>query len=555
MSKYDGTVRRLPPGYLVITLTLFAALAVGATGAISVSRFRDSAVRAASARAALVTSGRAHLLGQELSRLQEEIGRLSRLAEVDLADGNLEPEKRVLRIARKDTAVLSAAIAVVDAEGAVLWSEPQGVSPLAGGAVLLRLARSSGRASFWYGWREIAVTAPIAGGGAIFAVVNASSRDLFGDLFLRMLGPGGGAMLVRRPQRGEPELTIATAGAPVPSELSPGGQAQSWVEDAQGRRWLVTEEQVGDGPLALWLVWSGEDVERAIAPPLRSLVVFVVLALVLAVAAGAVLALVIGRLEATKLELQKSSELAAMGKTAAAIAHEVKNSLNGLSVALDLLVSGRAGADAARAVHAQAREEIARLRGVADDLTLFAAPPRLELGEVDLRELCRRAASSDGGLANDCGARIELDSPDSSAPLVIRGDARKLHGALQNLVRNGLEAMGPGAYGGPLGAPPNRRSRLLTLSARAAGRAAVVEVADTGAGLDPEIRDRLFEPFVTTKRAGTGLGLAIARRVVEAHGGRIEAVDRDGGGTLFRLTFPLSPSPVVQPASGLEAVR
>ena len=546
----------LPPGYHVITLTLFAALAVGVTGAISLSRFEDAAVRAAASRALLVTDARARLLGQELSRLQGEIGRLSHLPELDLADGNLEPEKRVLRIASKDTAVLTTAIAVVDSRGAVLWSEPQGAAPAAGGGTLLRIARFTGRASFWFGRGEIAVAAPIAGGGALVGLVSASNRDLFGDIFHRSLGSGGGAMLLRRSTRGDPELVIATTGAVLPSELALGREAQAWLEDPNGRRWLVTEQQVGEGPLALRLFWPSEDVDREIAKPFRALLVFVVLALVLAVAVGAILALVIGRLELTQRELHKSRELAAMGKTAAAIAHEVKNSLNGLSVALDLLGSRRVEPEAARAVHTQAREEISRLRGVADDLTLFAAPPRLELADVDLRELCRRAAASGGGLAADCGARIALDlAGEGQPPLVIRADARKLYGAVQNIIRNGLEAMGPGAYGEPLGAPPNERPRVLTVSARALGRSVAIEVADTGAGLDPAVRARLFEPFVTTKRTGTGLGLAIARRVVEAHGGRIEALDRTGGGTLFRLVFPLPPQRPVQTASGREAFR
>ncbi len=534
--KYDGRVTRLRPGYLVLALTLFAALAVGATGAISVSRFRDSALRAVADRTVLITESRAHLLGEELVRLRAEISRLSRLADAETARGGLEQQKRVLEIARRDTAAFSAALAIVDSRGMVLWSEPEGVTPLAGG-VLVRLAHSEGRTSLWYGRGEIAVAAPRPGQGAFLGIVNTSSRDLFGEGLHQALGRGGGAMLVER-RRGEAELVIARLGAPLPGELAIGREDQAWMKDAQGSRWLVVEaEQVG-GPLALRVARPADDVEREIAAPLRGLTIFVVAALVLAVAAGAGLALLIGRLEATRRELEKSRGLAAMGKTAAAIAHEVKNSLNGLSVALDLLASRRAGRQDALTVHAQAREEITRLRGVADDLTLFAAPPRLELADVDLGGLCQRAAAAAGGLAADRGARIEVEA--LGAPLVIRGDAPKLWGALQNLIRNGLEAMGPGAYGEPLGEPPQPRDRLLTLSAQMVGRTAVIEVADTGAGLAPEVRARLFEPFVTTKRTGTGLGLPIARRVVEAHGGRIEAIDRDGGGTLFRLSFPLA---------------
>ncbi|HEX9289292.1 MAG TPA: HAMP domain-containing sensor histidine kinase, partial [Anaeromyxobacteraceae bacterium] len=261
-------------------------------------------------------------------------------------------------------------------------------------------------------------------------------------------------------------------------------------------------------------------------------------ALLLAGVGGALLALAIGRLEKAELELGKSRELAAMGKTAAAIAHEVKNSLNGLSVALDLLASRRAAPATADEVHAQARSEIARLRGVADDLTLFAAPPRLDLGEADLQEVCRRAVAANADLAQDCGVEVELDLGDDDDALV-RADAHKLLGALQNVVRNGLEAMGPGAFGEPLGAPSAPRERRLGIRLRRDARQALLEVADRGPGIAAEVKERLFEPFVTTKRTGTGLGLAIARRVLEAHGGRIEALDRPGGGTVFRIALPL----------------
>jgi signal transduction histidine kinase len=120
----------------------------------------------------------------------------------------------------------------------------------------------------------------------------------------------------------------------------------------------------------------------------------------------------------------------------------------------------------------------------------------------------------------------------------VRGDGPKLLGVLVNLLRNAVEAMGPGAWGEGLGDPPPPGERVAQLTLRPAGDGALVEVADRGAGLSPEIRARLYEPFVTTKRTGTGLGLVIVRRVVEAHGGRIQAIDRLGGGTVFRVLLP-----------------
>ncbi|HET7824207.1 MAG TPA: ATP-binding protein, partial [Anaeromyxobacter sp.] len=248
---------------------------------------------------------------------------------------------------------------------------------------------------------------------------------------------------------------------------------------------------------------------------------------------GAVLGFALRRLDRAEHELSRARDLAAMGKTAAAIAHEVKNSVNGLSVALDVLAAGRGDPVVRRELHAQAQNEVVRLRDVADDLTLFAAPPRLIPVDTDVAEVCRSAATAVADAAADARVDVALSLPDRPVP--IRADPAKLVGALANLARNGVEAMA--SFGDPLDGPAAARARRLDLSARAEGGVAVVEVSDRGSGISKEVRARLFEPFVTTKRTGTGLGLAIARRVVEAHGGRIEALDRDGGGTVFRVTL------------------
>jgi signal transduction histidine kinase len=203
-------------------------------------------------------------------------------------------------------------------------------------------------------------------------------------------------------------------------------------------------------------------------------------------------------------------------------------------------------------VHAQARREVERLRGVAEDLTLFAAPPRLALGPLDLADLCREAAECCAGLVEDMGARLDLSLP--AEPLPVRADHAKLLSALLNLVRNGLEAVGPGAFGEPLGAPAARERRVLVAARRQAGEA-VLEVSDTGPGIAPEIQARLFEPFVSSKRNGTGLGLAIARRVAVAHGGRIEATAGAGGGAMFRIALPLGPAAAAEGARAAGGER
>src|SRR6266540_823234 len=114
---------RLHSGYLVFVLTVFAAVAVGATGGILLARHRAAALDAIADRQALVVSLQARLIDVEVTRLLGEMQRLSQLAEVDLADQNLEPEKRVIKIARRDTVLFSVAIMVLDSTGKVLWSE------------------------------------------------------------------------------------------------------------------------------------------------------------------------------------------------------------------------------------------------------------------------------------------------------------------------------------------------------------------------------------------------------------------------------------------------
>jgi signal transduction histidine kinase len=120
--------------------------------------------------------------------------------------------------------------------------------------------------------------------------------------------------------------------------------------------------------------------------------------------------------------------------------------------------------------------------------------------------------------------RVTLEVPDS-LPLVA-GDETQLELALSNLVTNALDAMPDGGH--------------LTVTATTEPDRAIVEVADSGSGIAPDVIDRIFEPWVTTKPEGrgTGLGLSIARDVVQRMGGTIGAATRPGGGTVLRITLP-----------------
>jgi two-component system sensor kinase FixL len=107
-------------------------------------------------------------------------------------------------------------------------------------------------------------------------------------------------------------------------------------------------------------------------------------------------------------------------------------------------------------------------------------------------------------------------------------DRVQIQQVLVNLIRNAVEAM------------DEMPRRTLTLGVRRRGEQVEVSVADTGPGLPPEVREKLFQPFVTTKPQGMGIGLSICRAIIQAHGGELWAEPNPGGGTIFRFVLPVA---------------
>jgi signal transduction histidine kinase len=233
-------------------------------------------------------------------------------------------------------------------------------------------------------------------------------------------------------------------------------------------------------------------------------------------------------LVATQAALVDAERFAAMGKTSAAIAHELKNALNGLGMAVDLIAQDPTNQARVARLRPQVVGEIARLRDVVDSLLSFSRSPRIERGPTDLTAVAGRAVELLADLVAERGARLEVSAPPA---LPARCDAHKIQGVLVNLIKNAVEA-----------------GRAVAVTLRTADGAAVIEVADDGPGLSPEARAHLFEPFFTTKPNGTGLGLPTSRRFVEAHGGTIEAETSPAlGGALFRVRLPLDERPQAEP--------
>jgi two-component system sensor kinase FixL len=114
--------------------------------------------------------------------------------------------------------------------------------------------------------------------------------------------------------------------------------------------------------------------------------------------------------------------------------------------------------------------------------------------------------------------------------VTVLADRIQVQQVMVNLVRNAVEAM-----------KGQQRAQVLTISARVVDGMALVQVVDTGAGVTPEGEERLFAPFMSTKRDGMGVGLSICRRIIEAHGGRMWFEPAKGGGAEFNFTLPIIP--------------
>ncbi len=231
-------------------------------------------------------------------------------------------------------------------------------------------------------------------------------------------------------------------------------------------------------------------------------------------------------LDRQRNELRRAERLAAVGRISAQITHEIRNPLNAIGLNAELLAEELAQArtvpaEAVQLVEAISRE-VDRLNGVAEEYLRFARLPRPALGRQDLNEILASLLDFLGPELQAAGVEVVREvTPD---PLPVRADEGQLRAVFLNLLRNSREAM-----------PAGGRITVRTRRAEGAVEAAVV---DTGGGIPPGDRARIFEPFYSTKERGTGLGLAFALQVVKEHGGEIRCDSVAGRGTTFTLRLP-----------------
>jgi len=226
-------------------------------------------------------------------------------------------------------------------------------------------------------------------------------------------------------------------------------------------------------------------------------------------------------------EIELSHRMASIGRLTSGVAHEVKNPINAIVVHLELLREKMRDAQPDTKRHMDIiSNEIHRLDRVVQTLVDFNRPVELQLKNTDLRRLLEEVSQLASPEAAQNGVRIVTDF--GSEPLPVLVDADLLKQALHNVVLNGVQSMPAGG--------------TLHLSSRHEGTAVSVEVRDEGAGIPPEIADKIFNLYFTTKKAGSGIGLAMTYRVLQLHHGSLDFNSEVGNGTTFRLCVPLASS-------------
>jgi signal transduction histidine kinase len=242
-------------------------------------------------------------------------------------------------------------------------------------------------------------------------------------------------------------------------------------------------------------------------------------------------------------ELEVSRRLAAVGRLTANVGHEVKNPINAMVVHLELLRSKLEEAGQERRLYGPMMRhvdilagEMERLDRVVQTLADFTRPVELHFEDVVLGtvvdqvvELTREEMAAHG---------VEVRCAMESAR--VRADGELLRQALLNLLLNGMQAM--------------PRGGVLWVRVSCEPDAAVIEVADEGEGIQPELIPRIFELYFTTKPTGSGIGLAMTYRIVQMHGGAMEVASQPGQGAVFTMRLPLRGGKLIgQGPAGVQA--
>jgi two-component system, NtrC family, sensor histidine kinase PilS len=245
-------------------------------------------------------------------------------------------------------------------------------------------------------------------------------------------------------------------------------------------------------------------------------------------------------IRAMEAEIKRGEQLAAVGRLSAAIAHEIRNPLASVSGSIQLLRADLALDESNQRLMDIIAHEIARLNTIITDFLAYARPRPLQYDEVDIHKLiggtlhllCK-------GLPEGSAVTVRTEFVSMVPPIAI--DPQGLRQVIWNLCLNAVEAM---HYQGTLTVRTNLQSQLNqpyrgNTQLLTAAPELIIDVLDTGPGMPLEVKEKIFEPFYSTKDGGTGLGLATVDRIIYNHKGKIEVDSQLGHGTTMRIHLPI----------------
>jgi len=223
-------------------------------------------------------------------------------------------------------------------------------------------------------------------------------------------------------------------------------------------------------------------------------------------------------------QIALARRLTAINSLTGRVAHEIKNPLNSIALRLEMLRSQAAAGNRGPNPRSHLSEEVTRLDRVVRTFLDFNRPVEMALLDVDLAEVVAEIVHLLEPEAARAGIRIGYARPSSA--VLVNGDSGLLRQAVMNIAVNAIEAMSGGGS--------------LTFEIALSPATCTLAIADTGPGIPPESREKIFQLYYTTKAHGSGIGLAMTFRAVQLHGGTIEIESEAGRGATFRLTLPLT---------------
>jgi PAS domain S-box-containing protein len=227
-------------------------------------------------------------------------------------------------------------------------------------------------------------------------------------------------------------------------------------------------------------------------------------------------------------EIEMSRRMSASGRLTRGVAHEVKNPINAIVLHLQLLQTKLREIDPDTQRHMDIIDsEIHRLDRVVQILVDFTRPRDLRLEETDLRRMLEDVAALATPEASQHGVTVKRELPPE--PALVRADVDLMKQAILNVVLNGVQAMPQGGQ--------------LTISAQREEDNVVIAIEDEGQGIPPEVQEKIFELYFTTKESGSGIGLAQTYQILQWHYGSVDFESIQGRGTTFRLRIPLVEAP------------